>query len=116
MANTITDSYVGFIINDQAYYLKGGDEGLSYDENKAEANTTTSFVDYDYLVPSGTECGRVGGIIEYWPLSGKRKDAVRLHALAYWDSGKNTCESGGCIDKQFFMSVGATLRIDFARK
>jgi hypothetical protein len=88
----------------------------TYDVNKAEANTLTSYVDYDYLVPSGTECGRVGGIVEYWPLNGKRKDAVRLHALAYWDSGKNTCELGGCIDKQFFMFVGATLRIDFARK
>ena len=84
----------------------------SYDINWAEANTATRYVDYDYLVPSGTECGRVGGIIEYWPLKGEKKDWVRLHALAYRDFGNNTCEIGGCGDKQFFVSVGATMRIN----
>lgn len=88
----------------------------SYDVSDVTANTSTSFVDYDYLVPSGTECGRVGGIVEYWPLKGVRRDAVRLHALAYWDFGDNTCALGGCTDKQFYLSVGATMRIDFTRK
>lgn len=88
----------------------------SYDVNHGDANTPTSFEDFDYLVSPGTECSRVGGIVEYWPLTGKRKDAVRLHALAYWDSGKNTCKLGGCTDKQFYLSIGATMRIDFARR
>lgn len=84
----------------------------SYDMNKAEANTTAYYVDYDYLVPSGTECGRVGGIIEYWPLSRSKRDLVRLHAIAYRDFGNNACEIGGCGDKQFFLSLGLTMRID----
>jgi len=88
----------------------------SYDVNKTEANTNTSFVDYDYLVPSGTECGRVGGIVEYWPLMGNKKDLVRLHALVYRDFGNNTCELGGCVDKQFFVSVGATMRIEYTHR
>ena len=84
--------------------------------NKEEANTATSYVDYDYLVPSGTECGRVGGIVEYWQLKGRKRYMVRLHALAYRDFGNNTCEIGGCGDKQLFVGVGATMRISLLRQ
>lgn len=84
----------------------------SYDINKTETNESMSNQDYDYLVPPGTECGRVGGIVEYWPLKGEKKNAVRLHAMAYQDFGKNTCELGGCGKKQFSLSVGATMRIN----
>lgn len=88
----------------------------SYDVNNGEGNTATNYVDYDYLVPSGTECGRVGGIVEYWPLHGKKRDVVRLHALAYRDFGNNTCEIDGCGDKQWFVGVGVTMKISFLRQ
>lgn len=85
----------------------------AYDVNKCAANTPTSFTDYDYLVTPGTDAGRVGGIVEYYPLKGKRHNDIRIHGLAYYDIGNTTCEIGGMTDKQLFVSVGATWRLNF---
>ena len=52
-SNEITDSYVGFVLNNTVYYLQGGDSGAAYNTNKTTLDTAFGSVNCT-LYNSGT--------------------------------------------------------------
>lgn len=77
---------------------------VNYDVNK-------SGVEGDYSVLPGTELTRVGGGIEYYPLSRGRKD-LRLFAHYSYTWGVNGNINGALQDKQHYWGVGVKWDID----
>ncbi|MBQ5737517.1 MAG: porin [Alistipes sp.] len=70
-----------------------------------------SYVTGLFLFP-GTEVTRLGGGVEYYPLGHKGNRDVRLHAAYAHTLGNNTNPAGTAIDKQSFLTVGLTWKID----
>ena len=65
----------------------------------------------DYLVAPGTEITRVSAGVEYYPLKDARND-VRLHAVGAYSFGDNTNPAGALLDKQAYVTVGVTWRMN----
>ena len=77
---------------------------ISYDIND-------SGVEGDYCVMPGTELTRVGTGVEYYPLSGGRKD-LRLFAYYSYTWGVNGNTNGALQDRQHMGAVGVKWDVD----
>lgn len=66
----------------------------------------------DLCVFPGTELTRVGGGVEYYPLGGRGDRSIRLHAACSYTIGTNGNKAGALLDKQTFVDVGLTWRVD----
>ncbi|MBE6288428.1 MAG: porin [Mediterranea massiliensis] len=77
---------------------------VTYDVNKSHAVG-------DYCVMPGTELTRIGGGLEFYPLTKKNRN-IRLHANYSYTTGRNGNEAGALIDKQSFVDVGLKWKID----
>lgn len=75
----------------------------TYDVNR-------SGTECDLLVHDGTELHSVGLGMEYYPI--RKKMDIRLHANYSYAWGSNTNPDGMMLDKQSYISVGATWRMN----
>lgn len=76
---------------------------VSYDVNKTNHLA-------DYSVMPGTEITYLGGGAEYFPL--KNSNDIRLHLVYGRGFGKNGNPEGGISDKQDFLTLGLTWRVN----
>ena len=83
-----------------------------YDVNKCEYddNDQMTLENCDYHVTPGTEINRLGGIVEYYPLKGDKRNIIRFHLAGYYDWGINTNQDATLIDKQLFVTLGMTIK------
>ena len=75
----------------------------SHDSNDLEEGA-------DWCVLSGTHISRVGGGLEYFPLSNRK---LRLHAVFCHSFGENGNDEGALQPNQQFFSIGLTWRMNF---
>ena len=64
-----------------------------------------------FLYP-GSEITRLGGGVEYYPLSHKGNRDIRLHAVYAHTLGTNTNPAPTAVNKQSYLTVGLTWKID----
>lgn len=76
----------------------------SYDVNNADTGK-------DYLIAPDTEITRVGAGLEYFPLQDNRND-VRIHVVGSYSFGDNTNPAGVLLDKQTYLTMGITWRMN----
>lgn len=76
----------------------------SYDVNNADTGK-------DYLIAPDTEITRVGAGLEYYPLQDGRND-VRIHVVGSYTFGDNTNPAGVLLDKQTYLTMGITWRMN----
>ncbi len=72
----------------------------------------------DRCVYTGSELTRVGGGVEYYPLSNGNRD-IRFHANFCYSWGNNSNVSGTMLPKQSIVDLGVTWKVDilsFTRK
>ena len=80
---------------------------VTYDVNNTESVA-------DLCVLPGTEITRVGAGVEYFPMKSSSHD-VRLHASASYTFGDNGNIAGALLDKQTFLNVGLTWRMNLLK-
>lgn len=80
---------------------------VTYDVNNTETVA-------DLCVLPGTEVTRVGAGVEYYPLKDATND-VRLHASASYTFGDNGNVAGALLDKQTFLNVGLTWKMNLLK-
>lgn len=76
----------------------------SYDVNNADMGK-------DFLISPDTEITRVGAGVEYFPLQDARND-VRIHLAGSYSFGDNTNPAGVLLDKQTYLTMGITWRMN----
>ena len=76
----------------------------SYDVNNADTGK-------DFLISPDTEITRVGAGVEYFPLQDGRND-VRIHLAGSYSFGDNTNPAGVLLDKQTYLTMGITWRMN----
>ena len=88
-----------------------------YDENSCEYESIEQQTaeNCDYHVLPGTRVHRIGGIVEYYPLKGEYRNFIRLHLAGHYDMGVNTDPNGTVLDKQAFLTVGFTAKLDLLK-